>query len=75
MHDDAIWKDIHVRVVDQRIGQGVGGFDTIMRVEHIPSRIVVEIPTRFGNLGGHCVRETAVDMIRWALLQGGKVGQ
>ena len=64
---NGIWKDLDIRVTDQRIGMGIGGFSTIIRVHHIPSGIVVEMPNSFSQLGSHRCREIAVDMIEWAL--------
>jgi protein subunit release factor A len=37
-------KDIHIRVIDQRIGMGIGGLDTVIRLLHIPTGILVEVP-------------------------------
>lgn len=67
MTDASIWKDLDIRVTDQRIGMGVAGMDTIIRVHHQPSGIVVEIPNRLAGLGQHRAREIAVEMIEWAL--------
>lgn len=62
---DDIWKDVDVRVIDQRIGQGVGGMDTVVRVLHRPTGIIVEVPrvasSQFGD------REIALDMIAAAI--------
>ena len=58
-------KDVDIRVIDQRIGQGVAGFDTVVRVLHKPTGILVEVPrvTR----GMYYDRELAFDMIESAL--------
>ena len=37
-------KDLHIRVIDQRIGMGIGGMDTVIRILHIPTGILVEVP-------------------------------
>ena len=37
-------EDIHLRVIDQRIGVGIGGLDTVIRLYHIPSGILIEVP-------------------------------
>lgn len=37
-------EDIHVRVIDQRIGMGIGGHDTVIRLFHKPTGIIIEIP-------------------------------
>jgi protein subunit release factor A len=61
-----IWKDLDVRVTE-RIGMGVGGMDTIIRVHHQPTGIAVEIPNRLSGLSSHQCRAVAVEMIEWAL--------
>lgn len=62
---DDIWKDIDIRVIDQRIGAGIGGMDTVIRVLHRPSGIIVEVPrvtnSQFND------RAVAMDMITAAL--------
>ena len=73
---DAPWKDVDIRVIDQRIGQGVGGMDTVVRVLHKPSGIIVEVPrvasSQFYD------REIAMEMLTTALThpryQGGTDG-
>ena len=39
-------KDVDIRVIDQRIGQGIGGLDTVIRVLHKPRLdiLVGEVP-------------------------------
>lgn len=37
-------EDVHIRVIDQRIGMGIGGMDTVIRIFHKPSGIIVEVP-------------------------------
>ena len=37
-------KELHIRVIDQRIGMGVGGIDTVIRLYHIPTGILIEVP-------------------------------
>jgi protein subunit release factor A len=44
MTTNDLWKDIEVRVIDQRIGMGIGGMDTVIRLFHKPSGILVEVP-------------------------------
>lgn len=36
--------DIDIRVIDQRIGMGIGGMDTVIRVWHKPTGIIIEMP-------------------------------
>jgi len=64
-----IWADIDVRITDQRIGMGVGGINTIMRVQHIPTGIVVEVPSQ--GRSPHKVREVAKTMIEFAVMEFG----
>jgi protein subunit release factor A len=63
---DTIWADLDTRVTDQRIGMGIGGLDTIIRVHHRPTGIVVEMPNRFGS-SQYESRQIAVEMIELAL--------
>jgi protein subunit release factor A len=58
-------KDVDIRVIDQRIGQGVGGFDTVVRVLHKPTGILVEVPRL--TQGMYYDREVAFNMIESAL--------
>lgn len=57
--------DIDIRVIDQRIGMGVGGQDTVIRAYHKPTGVLVEVPrlhrSQFVN------RQIAIDMIEYAL--------
>lgn len=62
---DNIWKDLDIRITDQLIGMGISGFDTILRMTHIPTGIVVEIPRQ--NRSQHKVREVAKEMIEYAI--------
>lgn len=62
---DDLWKDVDIRVIDQRIGAGVGGFDTVIRAYHRPTGILVEVPRLSGSQ--FYDREIAMDMIRSAL--------
>jgi protein subunit release factor A len=58
-------KDIHTRVIDQRIGMGIGGMDTVMRVIHIPTGILVEVPRV--SRSQYYDRDIAMQMIESAL--------
>lgn len=62
---DDIWKDVDIRVIDQRIGMGIGGFDTVVRIYHKPTGILVEVP-RVGRSQFHD-RQIAIEMIEFAL--------
>ena len=65
MNDASIWVDIDFRVIDQRIGVGVGGYDTVVRLYHKPSGILIEVPHITSNQ--HYDREIAINMIETAL--------
>jgi len=65
MNETRVWEDIDVRVIDQRIGVGVGGYDTVIRLYHKPSGILVEVP-RVSNSQFND-REIATQMILSAL--------
>lgn len=60
--------DVHIRVIDQRIGMGIGGMDTVIRAYHIPTGLLVEVPR--GSGGQWRDRETALEMIEYALASG-----
>jgi hypothetical protein len=60
--------DVHIRVIDQRIGQGVGGLNTVLRAYHVPTGILVEVPTGLtGRTGNYYDRKLALEMIEYAL--------
>ena len=61
----AFLKDVDIRVIDQRIGMGVGGYDTVIRAYHKPTGILVEVPriTRSQFFD----RKVALEMIEYAL--------
>ena len=62
---DDIYKNIDVRVIDQRIGQGIGGMDTVIRIIHKPTGILVEVPCVSSTQ--YYDREIAIEMIAAAL--------
>ena len=64
-----IWEEIDVRVIDQRIGVGVAGFDTVIRVIHKPSGIIIEMPRT--NKGTFFDRGLCVEMLEFALAKIG----
>ena len=65
MTDEQLWQDTDIRVIDQRIGVGVGGLNTVVRLYHKPSGILIEIPkltrSQFYD------RKLAFDMLKYAL--------
>lgn len=58
-------KDVNTRVIDQRIGMGVGGWDTVIRVLHVPTGIIIEMP-RLTQSQFHD-RQAALDALEMAL--------
>ena len=58
-------KDIHLRVIDQRIEMGIGGLDTVIRLYHVPSGILIEVP-RITSVQ-YYDREIAMEMLEAAL--------
>lgn len=62
---DDIYKNIDIRVIDQRIGAGIGGMDTVIRIIHKPTGILVEVPRVSSTQ--YYDREIAIEMIAAAL--------
>lgn len=58
-------EDVHIRVIDQRIGAGIGGYDTVIRVYHIPSGLLVEVPRLTSSQ--YYDRQIAMQMLEAAL--------
>ena len=58
-------EDVHIRVIDQRIGMGIGGRDTVIRIFHKPSGIIVEVPRITSSQ--YYDREIAMQMLEAAL--------
>ena len=69
--NDQLYKDTDVRVIDQRIGMGVGGFDTVIRLYHKPTGILIEMPKlmRLGSRSQFYDRKLAFEMLEYALLE------
>jgi protein subunit release factor A len=63
--NDQLYKDTDIRVIDQRIGMGVGGIDTVIRLYHRPTGILIEMPrvTR----GQYYDKKLAFEMLEYAL--------
>lgn len=61
-------EDVHIRVIDQRIGVGIGGLDTVIRLYHIPSGILIEVPR--GNRSQFHDRQVAMEMLEYGLASG-----
>ena len=60
--------DVDIRIIDQRIGMGIGGFDTVLRAYHKPTGVLVEVPTKLIG-ANYRARSVALDMLRLALLE------
>ena len=60
-----LYNDTDVRVIDQRIGMGVGGLDTVIRLYHRPTGIIIEMP-RLTRNQFHDNR-VAFEMLEYAL--------
>lgn len=58
-------KDVNMRVIDQRIGAGIGGFDTVIRLIHEPTGIVIEMPRLTRSQSGD--RQAALDALEMVL--------
>ena len=63
-------RDVDIRVIDQRIGMGIGGHDTVIRAYHKPTGLLVEVP-RFSSCGQYYDRKIAIEMLGFALLEAG----
>lgn len=64
--NDQLYKDTDVRVIDQRIGVGVGGLNTVIRLYHKPTGILIEMPCL--NRSQFYDRQLAFDMLEYGLL-------
>ena len=59
------YKDTDVRVIDQRIGMGIGGLNTVIRLYHKPTGILIEMPQITPSL--FYDKMLAFDMLKYAL--------
>lgn len=62
---EKLYRETDVRVIDQRIGMGIGGRDTVIRLYHEPTGILIEMPrvtrSQFND------RQLAFEMLEYAL--------
>jgi len=58
-------RDVDTRVIDQRIGMGVGGLNTVIRLLHKPTGIIIEMPNLCRSQ--HRDRQAAMDALEMAL--------
>ena len=64
--NEQLYKDTDVRVIDQRIGMGIGGFDTVIRLYHKPTGILIEMPRL--TKSQYYDKVLAFEMLEYALL-------
>jgi protein subunit release factor A len=64
------YADSDVRVIDQRVGMGIGGLDTVIRIYHKPTGLLVEVP-RLSGRGQFYDRKVALEMLAFALHEFG----
>ncbi len=63
--NDQLYKDTDVRVIDQRIGMGIGALDTVIRLYHKPTGILIEMPRL--NRSQYHDKVLAFEMLEYAL--------
>lgn len=63
---DDLWKDVDIRVIDQRIGAGIGGMNTVIRVLHRPTGIIIEMPALTSSQFKD--RQIALEMLEYGLI-------
>ena len=64
--NEQLYKDTDMRVIDQRIGMGIGGLNTVIRLYHKPTGILIEMPRL--NRNQFLDRQLAFEMLEYALL-------
>jgi len=64
--NEQLYKDTDVRVIDQRIGMGIGGLDTVLRLYHKPTGILIEMPRI--NRNQYQDKVLAFEMLEYAIL-------
>ena len=63
-------EDLHVRIIDQRIGMGIGGLNTVIRLYHVPSGVMVEIPSGLSSRRGqYHDLQLGKEMVAYAIAQ------
>jgi protein subunit release factor A len=67
---EQLYKDTDVRVIDQRIGMGIGGLNTVIRLYHKPTGILIEMPKLLSS--DYHNKMLAFEMLEYALLSAGK---
>lgn len=67
---DQLYKDTDIRVIDQRIGMGIGGWNTVIRLYHKPTGILIEMPNLMYR-GQFYDKRLAFEMLEYALSEIG----
>jgi protein subunit release factor A len=63
--NEQLYQDTDVRVIDQRIGVGIGGLNTVIRLYHKPTGIFIEMPRL--NRSQYHDKVLAFEMLEYAL--------
>jgi protein subunit release factor A len=66
MMNEQLYQDTDIRVIDQRIGMGIGGLNTVIRLYHKPTGILIEMPRL--NRSQYYDKVLAFEMLEYALL-------
>jgi protein subunit release factor A len=72
MINEQLYKDTDVRVIDQRIGMGIGGLNTVIRLYHKPTGILIEMPRL--TRSQYYDKQLAFEMLEYALASDLEVG-
>jgi len=72
MMNEQMYKDTDIRVIDQRIGMGIGGLNTVIRLYHKPTGILIEMPRL--TRSQYYDKQLAFEMLEYALASDLEVG-
>ena len=64
--NEQLYQDTDVRVIDQRSGVGIGGLNTVIRLYHKPTGILIEMPRL--NRSQYYDKVLAFEMLEYAIL-------
>jgi hypothetical protein len=64
--NEQLYQDTDVRVIDQRIGMGIGGLNTVIRLYHKPTGILIEMPRL--TKSQYYDKVLAFEMLEYAIL-------
>jgi protein subunit release factor A len=64
--NEQLYQDTDIRVIDQRIGMGIGGLNTVIRLYHKPTGILIEMPRL--TRSQYDDKMLAFEMLEYALL-------